>query len=194
MKDNYVVIVLSSGIQCTRAVSCHGWVYCKCGKRSKRQTEIRRSRKGQGCRMVRNSVELRPYKFIGERSCIVRHSCIFHHKHTATSRHMFHRMARLDSDVQDGFAYHQTSTQILARLTGVRPQKLATRPSSYGPLFLHAQSGMVHFDNVTNNRLRVPMVALKTGCTPPTNWSTPYNRFPGTSSGSWGAYVHMLYR
>ncbi|GAA48507.1 hypothetical protein CLF_101692 [Clonorchis sinensis] len=49
---------------------------------------------------------------------------------------------------------------------------------------VHAQSGMVHFGNVTDNRRRMRTAALKTRCTTPAHCSTQYQRCHGTPGGS----------
>ncbi|GAA57419.1 hypothetical protein CLF_112695, partial [Clonorchis sinensis] len=79
------------------------------------------------------------------------------HIHAVNSRHIFHRMARLDNAVQ---VYRITYTQIpedmqLLRRTDPRFVFYLTARWLYIPRkwAVHAQSGMVHFGNVTNNRL-----------------------------------------
>ncbi|TGZ69987.1 hypothetical protein CRM22_003423 [Opisthorchis felineus] len=82
--------------------------------------------------------------------------CYFHvrkairkHAHSANSRHIFHRMARLDNAVQfrqDLQILRRTDPRFLSYLTA--RWLYITRKWA-----VHAQSGMVHFGNVTNNRL-----------------------------------------
>ncbi|GAA56447.1 hypothetical protein CLF_110911 [Clonorchis sinensis] len=82
--------------------------------------------------------------------------CCFHirkaikkHTHSANSRHIFYRMARLDNAVQ-----FRQDLQLLRR-TDPRFVSYLTARCLYitRKWAVHAQSGMVHFGNVTNNRL-----------------------------------------
>ncbi|GAA54049.1 hypothetical protein CLF_111999, partial [Clonorchis sinensis] len=81
--------------------------------------------------------------------------CYFHirkairkHTHSANSRHIFHRMARLDNAVQ-----FRQDLQLLRR-TDPRFSYLTARWLYITRKWaVHAQSGMVHFGNVTSNRL-----------------------------------------